>query len=215
MASPAFAIVGRSQQAVHLFFVSPRTRVLQEGIDLVDRRRQADEIQAQAPQQSGLAGDGGRLQLLLFELGQNKTVDRGASPGDVLHRGKWGADRGHKGPVFFDTGGGGAGRIGPRSALLNPALQRVDLFGRQRLTAHRHARLLADAGDALVKRTGAGLARQDHLAGLPAGQCQRFRVQPQTGLLSLFAVAAITALHENGLDIADEVDGLAENGGQA
>ena len=92
--APALAEVRRGQQPVHHLLVGVGDVVVEEGVDFVGRRRQADQVEGDAPQQRALVGGGRGRQLLLFELGEDE------------------ASTGPRGQALSLTAGGAGGRSG-------------------------------------------------------------------------------------------------------
>ena len=63
VAAPAFAIVGRGQQAIDQTLVGIRGLVINKGVDLGGRGRQAQQVEAEAADQRDAISFGGRLQM--------------------------------------------------------------------------------------------------------------------------------------------------------
>ena len=126
IAGPVFPITGRSKQAVEQLHVRP---IGEELIEIGLRRRQSRQVERGAASQDSLVGFSGRLQAL--QPVADEDVDR-------IALGHGGPHRGFVGPVG-----------GPRSALVDPALERGDLFRRQFFMGRRrrHHALRPGLGD--------------------------------------------------------------------
>ena len=153
----AFAVVGRGQRAIHHDFVGFVGGVGHEGIDLLWRRRQAEEVHVHAADEGFLVGFGRGRDAFGLKLGEDEVVDRSARPGFVFH--PWhGRLRGSdKCPVrlVFRTladplGDGGDLLLGERR--LFPVRRRHDLVG-------------IFGGDALEQEALLRLAGHDAVAG--------------------------------------------------
>ena len=97
--APAFAEMRRAQQAIHDVGEGVRRSVREKGAQLIRRRRQADEIESDAPQQSLAARRWRRLHALRFELREDESVHRRLHPRRRFHRGKRGRFHRLKRPV--------------------------------------------------------------------------------------------------------------------
>ena len=82
---PAFSIVRRGQQPIDESLVSVRRRVVHEGVDLGNRRRQANEVQRQSADQRLATRFGARDESLGFQSGQNEAINRIPDPLFALH----------------------------------------------------------------------------------------------------------------------------------
>jgi hypothetical protein len=71
--------VGRGQEALDEHLVRVGRGVGHEPIHLLDRGRQAREVEAQPPDEGDLVGFGRGLEPLLLQPGQDEAVDRVAS----------------------------------------------------------------------------------------------------------------------------------------
>ncbi len=205
--APALAIVWRSQQPFDLALVSAGGAVRQKSVDVGDRGRQPDEIQAQAAQERCPVGRVGRRQTKTLQPGQHEAIDVIGDPRGVLdfgnNRTRWRTKCPVRARIFLDL----AGALGPGGALIDPILHALDFGRRQRLGLGGHARdFLGRAGQRRPQPTFAALAGHDVLPQLAAGQRAGPLVEPQTGLLLLRAVAGVAMLFEKWLDIAGEVD---------
>ena len=68
--SPALAVVRAGQEPVDQLLVGVGASVGEEGVDLLGRRREADEVEAQAADEGGPVGLGRGLQLLALRAGR-------------------------------------------------------------------------------------------------------------------------------------------------
>ena len=75
MPRPALAIVRRSQQGIDQVFITPRIRIADERLDLLRRRRQAEQVEIKAANERSPFGFGGRREALFGQLGENECVD--------------------------------------------------------------------------------------------------------------------------------------------
>ena len=85
---PALAVMRRSQQSIDQRLVGSRRWVVDEGVDLFGRRRQADQVEVQPPGQRVAIGLGRGCQACRLDPGQGKVIDRVARPGGISHRGQ-------------------------------------------------------------------------------------------------------------------------------
>ena len=158
VARPALAVVRRGQQAID----QPRPRVgrgvVDEGVDLGGRRRQAEHVEVRAAHQRPLAGRGRRRQPARLHGRQQEGVDRVAAPRRVRHRRRRAAHRLDEGPVgAFGVGDRPLfqlrhlrrrrGRVrrrlrhaGDRGAGFDPQPDGVERFVRELAAAGRHER---------------------------------------------------------------------------
>src|SRR5690606_20299712 len=107
--------VRRGEEAVNGFFKSVGGFVGEEGVDLLEGGRQADEVEADAAEEGFAGGFGRGRDTLAFETREDESVDRGLRPVRVLNGGRFAARGRHKGPM-----------LAPRGAFLDPA---ADEFG--------------------------------------------------------------------------------------
>ena len=78
--SPAFAVVGRCQQAVDQAFPGVGPLVPLEGLDLLERRRQSGQVVARPPDQRPAVGGRRRLEAGRLDLREQEVVDRVERP---------------------------------------------------------------------------------------------------------------------------------------
>ena len=91
--APALAVTRTGQQFVHDLLVGVRRVVGEEGVQLVSRRRQADQVEVNPAEQHFFFGGRSRLQAALLMFGGNEGVDRIACPSRVFHSRNWGSHR--------------------------------------------------------------------------------------------------------------------------
>src|SRR5207244_6892044 len=101
----------------------------------------------------------------------------------------------------------GVESVRPGCAGVDPRSNGGELCRIERLAAHWHARLIADADHAPVEQTLGGFARLDDRARLSAGERQLLRIEAEAAHLQFFAVAGVTRFFEDGLDVIDEIGG--------
>src|SRR6516225_169554 len=87
MTGPALAILGGSEQSINNLFVGIGGFVGEEGLDLAWRRRQADQIVVNSPQQRRLFRRWHRSQAAGLQLGENKCVGGRLYPIGAFDRG--------------------------------------------------------------------------------------------------------------------------------
>ena len=133
-----------------------RALVGQEGVDLRERRRQADQVEAQAAQQRDAIGLGRGLESFALEARQDEGVDRIADPIGAADGGNGGTDGRDEGPVAGGRGEDGAG--------VDPFGEGGDLIGGESGRAQRHARGTVGASDSLDEEAAGGVARGDDFA---------------------------------------------------
>ena len=120
--APALAVMGRlaSRRSTSLL-VGVGRRVGEEGVDLRERRRQADQVEAQAADQGGPVGLGRGLQPLGLQPGEDEAVDRVPGPGLVATFGERGPGRGLERPVVATSPA--VGVVGPARPLVDPGAE--------------------------------------------------------------------------------------------
>ena len=91
MPSPLLAVMGRLEQAIDQMLPGLRRRIVNEGLDLIGRRRQPREVVGHPPDQRPTAGCFGKRQPLVTQPLSNECVDgirRGFAPiGSEVNRG--------------------------------------------------------------------------------------------------------------------------------
>ena len=96
--APALAIMGTGEQPIDECLVGVGIGVVDERVDFVGSRRQADQVEREAADQGAAIGLGAGLESLLFERGQDERVDRRACPVRSCDRGDLGAIERLEGP---------------------------------------------------------------------------------------------------------------------
>ena len=137
MPAPTLAVVRRFQQTIDDAFVSVGTMVGQIGVQFVDRRRQADQIQANASQQCRSVRLRRWRDILLLEFGQDESVDRIADPLSMFNLcGRRALDRLKRPMVGTGSGMLPRGVIWPVRATIDPSAQQTDLLARSVARLH-------------------------------------------------------------------------------
>ena len=77
---PPFAVVRGGQQSIDHLFVGVGRIVLEKGVDLVRRRRQADQIKGHAAEESRLVGGRRRLQAAALPARRGRKRRWGCAP---------------------------------------------------------------------------------------------------------------------------------------
>ena len=88
MASPAFAIARRGEQAIYHAGKSSGRRVSLEGLDFGFRGRQSREVKRHTAQQCDFVRRGSGLHTFRFQSRQNELVHGTLHPSGVLHHGQ-------------------------------------------------------------------------------------------------------------------------------
>ncbi len=186
------AVPWRIKQAIDRPFVGVRRRVGKEGVESLNRRRQAGKIERNPSQQRGLVGFRRRRELLAFQSGQDEVVDAVPWPGGVVHLGQGRPLGRHERPVPVIAW--------PSGPCPEPLRELRPLLVGQRSVGlgRRHALIRVGRGQAV-----------EHLAVVqhPSTMRRRAIVQPQAGLarLGIRAVAVVTGVGEQRPDVAREV----------
>ena len=119
------------EQPIDNFLISVRGLVGEKCVDLFDTRRQARQIERDAPQQPLAVGFGQRAEPLLLQPRKNKCIDWTADPVVLFHVRQGRSFRRHKRPVTF-----------PLCALFDPAADQLDLDWLKFLVRLRRRHLL-------------------------------------------------------------------------
>ena len=190
-----FAVMRAGKEPVDEFFVGVRSGIGDEGVDLLGRRRDADEIGREAADEGRPVGFRGRGHARPLDTGQNKNVDRVADPAAVVHRRRLGAGRWLEGPVLAVLGPGGD-PPGEKLLLLGGELP----IRRRR----RHDDVVVRGMDPLEDRTRAGISRDDR----PGGQRRVAVIEAQISLplVAILPVAVEAVFREDRSNVAVEVD---------
>ena len=230
VAGPAFAVVRRSQEAIHgalddggrgagrLAFtqgqrVHRQSRIILagKGVDFHAGGRKADQVIGKAAEQRFAVGGLTRHEAFLVELGQHEGVDLVLTPSGVAQLGRHGdlADR-LEGPVTAgligktrELGATGADRSG--RAHLDPLLKRSDLrVGKLgALLARRHRKFGIGLMDGNDQEGLLHVTRDDGRAKIATRQHARARIhdQPTLGDALLLRVTLIATLGKNRADV--------------
>ena len=199
-ATPALAVVRRRQQPVHKLLVSIRRLVIHERVHLGGHRRQAKQVQREPANQRDAVGLERGRELLLREPGADERINR------ILDSGFWILDSRHHRPLRRNKR---PMHLAPRlfirrslRALVNPPAHQRDLrVGQRRLLVWHPRDVLVRAGDDLHQQAVGRLAGLDGRAVLAALQCEGRRVEPEAVLGLRRAVALVTMLGEQRLDL--------------
>ena len=204
-ARPAFAVVGRVEQARDDALVSVGRLVVEKRVHFGRRRRQADQIETHAAKQRDAVGFGRGRNLLSLEAGENERVDGVARPIGEFHFRRIDARGRHEGPVniFLGLLAGGCAR-----SLSDPTLNKLNLRIAERRFFVGHPRnVVVRAGDDLQEDAFPGLRRIDRRAAVAALPQKFGSVHAQTALLLRSTVAAVAMLRENRLHLAHVIHG--------
>ena len=230
VASPALAVVGRSEQTVdsalddsiqgaaslafpgsHIVHGEGSVVIAGEGVDFDARGRQADQVIGKTAEERFTVRGGAGLEALLIELREQEGVDFVLAPGGVAELGRHGdfADR-LEGPVaarlvgktgeFVATGTGGS-----RRTHLDPLLKGRDLrVGKLgALLARRHRKIGIRLMDGNDQHGFLDIAGYDCRTEIATCQQARTRVHDQAALgdALLFRVTFVTAFGEDWSDV--------------
>ena len=188
----ALAVIGRGQQPVDYFLVGIRRCIVDESLDIRQRRRQTRQVERHAPDQRAAVGLGRGLEAFSIEARQYQLIDWISRPGGIAHIRKRGSRGRNKSPVLL-----------PARPLCHPAFQQVDLAIaqlRKPRPGRRHAARLVFARDTADDLAGLRIARDD--IRLRGG----LHIQPQLAFARrpVRAVAGVAALGEDRSDVAVE-----------
>ena len=168
-------------------------RIGQEGVHLIGRGRQADQVQRDPADQPLPARFRGRRELLQAEPLEDEGVD-GVPLHAIRSRRRRPRDRLER-PVDAPAGAG-----------VDPSAENPDLAGRERQLRLRRRHPLGSVGmrDALPQLAFRPLPRNDHVSSAEAV----LRVQPKLRFarVSVGAVTLETAVREDGPHVAGEID---------
>ena len=195
-------------------FISLRTLIGNKLVYVFNARRQPRQIEIETANERRLVGFRRRLQSFAFEPRQDEAINGVLHPRRVCDRRRFGPHRLHVSPMPGDCGLCGMRRgiargVRPGCALVNPAADQRDLRRCERRTIHRHARLVANAGDAFEQTARAAVAGDDGGTRDAAFQRRRFRVEPQLARRTRCAVTLAAMLGEDRRDVAGEINRLS------
>ena len=228
VAGPAFPVMRRGQQFIHFLGnqrVDRLTRLAAldagrirrdsdailsaEGVDLIRRGRQADQIIMNATQERLRVGGGVGLQASGFKLCQDEGINGIMNPGLILHLGHHGLHHGLKGPVVAGFLRKASqlvtGTDRTRRAHLDPLFQYLD-FGVGNLPTcflRRHLELVVGIGDGTEQQRFPRVARHDGGTFVAALEHPVTRIQDEAAFRGSFGhrVALIAMLRQNGADV--------------
>ena len=204
VASPAFAVVGRGEQAFDEAGPGVGRGVGQIIVDFGGRGRQAEEVEVARRKSTAGAARSTVVSCSSRRRARMKRSMVESDRIDVLGR----LDRGEglEGPMAGGGKGirGGVAGRGPGGALVDPAGDVVDGVGGQ-LFVGRHDDFVVSATDRLNEQAVVGLARYESGPMFAAGQKSRPRVDAQTTTSLLAAVALGACGRQHGADVELEV----------
>ena len=164
---PALSVALRGQQAIHQALIGSVALIVDKGIHLRDRRRQAGQVNREPTNHRVTISFGSRLQTLLVQPQKNEVINRGAHPVGIRDLPGIVQAKRLEGPM------GPAGRVltgeffGPIKSLVYPGAQHSHLGGGESLApAGRHDLLRVRTRHQVDQHALGALARQQNLAGL-------------------------------------------------
>ena len=195
----ALAIMTRCKKSIDQPFVCIGVLIILECFDLSRRRRQTNQVEADAANQGSTVSLCRRAQTLTFQAGQHKAINRVPSPVHFPHRRcrntRWEGIR----PVPR-----------PRCPLCNPPAQQFNLPGNRPFLEFRwrHPLIGIIGRDPRDQLTLLDLSGYDHRIARAVAKCILLAIQPQVSLpcLRVRPVARVTEFRENRSDLAIEVD---------
>ena len=197
---PVLAVARTRQQAVDQRLVRPRRRVAHEGLDFLGRRRQARQVERDAPDQRVTIGLRIGRESCVLQTRPHEAVDGMGHRRGQPRIGERRAHGGDEGPVRL------VGR-----ALRDPALEQRNLAWRQGLVrlGRRHHRVRVARQDAPHQRTARGVALDDHrltvLAG-SAGELRPIEAKIRLACAGVDAMAAEAVGDQDRADVSVEGD---------
>jgi hypothetical protein len=173
-------------------------------VQLLARRRKADQVEVDPAEQRVPVGLGPGRQAVLVVPGGDERVDGVPHPRRVLRLRHVGADRPLERPVVL---GVRRDRLVRRrlGAFVDPLFQQRDLFVLERRALLRHLFGAVGPRDRVNEPALGRLAGHDHWSVLAALGDQRGGVEAQVALLLQRAVTARAARGEEGLHLPDVV----------
>ena len=214
---PAFPEVGRSEQPIDDLLMGIGRLICQERLDRFRRGRQPQRVEVDPANPCPPIRFARRAQPRLFDLREQKTIDRRARPVGVLDGGRRHSVERLKRPALrppgelFGTHGtefvplrrGHSGcsrtRGGPRSTQFDPLHEDSDLLRRQ-LPVRRHLIPVGLISQGLDQLALIWFPRHDRRVGVAPLQGGLARVESQASLLLLRTVALLAMLHQQWAD---------------
>ena len=177
----------------------------------------ADEREREATDDHFASGLRIEVEAGFFQLGKDEPIEGLVDFGDV-GCGDGGRSRGDdrlEGPVLPRVVGVGLGFLRPGQTLTHPLRERRDRLGRKLLVFAWHGIDVRrfDVIDRLDQAAGFGFARDHHRTDLASLEDELTRIQAQSGLLFLFAVALVTMVSQDRADFLFEELQLRGRGG--
>ena len=218
MPPPPLPVVGRIQQPVDQGLDRPGGIVVLEGIHFFRRRRQADQVELQPPEERPSVDERSGRQPFFVELREDEVIDGRPGPARRFHLGGGRIPRRSKSPMRSDLrdvrlrgfrGGVVLSRIG--SSAFHPG-DEVPNDGLRQFPRGRHLEFLVAVPDRLDEAAGFGVARHEGRTRVTALEeaGTGIEVQPPFELFRLRAVALEAVLDQDGSDLVlEEFDALA------
>ena len=176
-------------------------------VDLLRRRRQAEQIEAEASQQGHAVGFGSRQEFLPVEPGENEGVDRIAEPCGVVHLRKLRSHDWLEGPVVAAPPTADDLFVGRElGSLGDPFLDQRDLGRLQRRLLVGHPFDVVGAGEDLEQQAFLGLPRHDPSTSVTAPGGQPPGIGPETRHDLLRPVTTVAVSGQQRLDLFPVVD---------
>ena len=204
---PTLAIVGRSEQSFDEVIVSVRRFVADEFIHFRRRGRQTDQIEAQAAAERYAVSFRHWLQAFFVQTGEHEIVDGISDPPGAFDFWHTRADGRFEAPMLAFVFDLDRRAFRPIRSLVDPRAQQTDLFHCQAFALLRHKVVLAfETGDQMNHHALSAFALDDYRPALTPFEGDFLGVPAQHRLLLFFAVALITTLRQDGLNVFDEIN---------
>ena len=183
------------QEPVDEFLIGIGSGIGDEGVNLLGRRRDPDQIGREAADERRPVGFGGGFHPRPLKTCENEDIDPVADPAASVHRRRFGTGRWLEGPVLAVFGPGG-----------DPPGEEGLLLGGERAIGRRrgHDDVVVGGMNPLEDRTRAGIARDDR----PGGQRRLAVIQPQIGLplVAILPVAVEAVFRKDRPDVTVEIN---------
>ena len=203
--APSLAVVGTGEQAIDQRFVGVGIGVVDERLDFLGSRRQADQVEREAADQRAAIGLGAGLESAASRASARMNASIGVRAQlDPWHRGNLGATERLEGPPALALEPAVLERQSgrPDGASLDPGPDGGDFLLRERLVLLRH--LGRVAGDHVQQQAFVGLSRHDRRPTVAPFERGRGRVQRQVSLVRRFAVTVNAPPFQDRRDLARE-----------
>ena len=194
----SLAVVRAGKEAVDQFFVGLRIGVGNEGIDLLGRGWQADQISVEPADERGPVGLGRRFHSGVFQLHEHESIDIVLRPSCVLRLRWLRSHRRHEAPVRRVDG-----------PFLDPAVEEFFLVVGEPPVGirRRHDDVGVGRVDAFEQHARTRIARHDR-AGMNRSLAV-IELQVSLPLVAVLSVAIEAVLGEDRPDVAIEVERLS------